>query len=59
MSATRCRTGRRRDGSDPVSSEYSSPFAFTGGRIRVVEINVGDDAYLDLERDFKAGLARD
>ena len=48
-----------RDGSDPVSKEYGSPFAFTGGRIRVVEINIGDDAYIDLERDFQAGLARD
>ncbi len=48
-----------RDSSDPVSKEYGAPFAFTGGRIRVVDINIGDDAYIDLERDFKAGLARD
>jgi arylsulfatase len=48
-----------RDSSDPVSSAYSAPFAFTGGRIRVVEINIGDDVYLDRERDFRAGLARD
>ena len=48
-----------RDSSDPVSKEYSAPFAFRGGRNRVVEINIGDDVYLDLERDFHAGLARD
>src|SRR4029079_10495616 len=48
-----------RDGSDPVSKEYSSPFALTGGRSLVVEINIGDDVYLDLERDFQAGMARD
>ena len=44
-----------RDSSDPVSKEYGAPFAFTGGRIQVVEINIGDDVYLDLERDFHAG----
>lgn len=44
---------------DPVSKEYGAPFALTGGRIRVVEINIGDDVYLDLERDFQAGMARD
>ena len=48
-----------RDSSDPVSKEYGSPFAFTGGRIRVVDINIGDDGYLDLERDFHAAMARD
>ncbi len=46
-----------RDGSDPVTEEYQSPF--TGGRIKVIEINIGDDAYLDLERDFHAAMARD
>jgi arylsulfatase len=48
-----------RDGSDPVSQEYGAPYSFTGGRIRVVEINVSDDVYLDLERDFHAAMARD
>ena len=48
-----------RDSSDPVSKEYSAPFAFRGGRIRVVEINIGDDVYLDLERDFQAAMSRD
>jgi hypothetical protein len=31
----------------------------TGGRIRVVEINIGDDGYVDRERDFHAAMARD
>ena len=48
-----------RDSSDPVSKEYDSPFAFTGGTIQVVEIAVGDDQYLDLEREAHAALARD
>ena len=42
-----------------MSKEYGSPFALTGATIRVVEINVGDDLYLDLERDFHAALSRD
>ncbi len=48
-----------RDSSDPVSKEYQAPFTFTGGRIKVVEINIGEDAYVDRERDFQAALARD
>jgi arylsulfatase len=48
-----------RDSGDAVSKEYVPTFAFTGGRIREVEMAVGDDAYVDLERDFAAGLARD
>ena len=48
-----------RDSSDPVSKEYGPPFAFTGGRIKVIEINIGDDVYLDLERDFHAAMSRD
>ena len=35
------------------------PFAFAGGRIKVVEINIGDDVYVDLERDFHAAMCRD
>ncbi len=48
-----------RDGADPVSQEYAAPYAFTGGRIRVVEMNIGDDHYLDRERDFHAAMSRD
>jgi arylsulfatase A-like enzyme len=48
-----------RDTADPVSQEYTAPYAFTGGRIKVVEINIGDDVYVDRERDFHAAMARD
>ncbi|MDA0183423.1 arylsulfatase [Solirubrobacter phytolaccae] len=48
-----------RDSSDPVSQEYPAGFAFSGGRILEVEVNVGDDVYLDVERELAAALARD
>ncbi len=48
-----------RDTSDPVSEEYASQFPFSGGTIREVEVNVGDDVYLDVEREFAAAMARD
>ena len=48
-----------RDSADPVSKEYPAHWKFTGGSIDVVEVSIGDDAYVDLERDFHEGLARD
>jgi arylsulfatase len=48
-----------RDSGDAVTKEYSPEFPLTGARIRVVEVNLGDDAYVDLERDFMAAMARD
>ena len=48
-----------RDSADSISTEYTPQFPFTGGRIIKVEVNIGSDAYIDLERDFMAGLARD
>jgi arylsulfatase A-like enzyme len=48
-----------RDSADPVSTEYSPGFAFTGGRIFKVTFDVGDDAYVDLEQRMGAILARD
>jgi arylsulfatase len=48
-----------RDSGDSVSKEYTPYFAFTGGRIYKVEVSIGEDVYVDLERDFHAGLARD
>jgi arylsulfatase len=48
-----------RDTGDAVSKEYTPHFPFTGGRILEVEVNVGDDVYLDVERDFAAAMARD
>jgi arylsulfatase len=48
-----------RDSGDPVSREYTAQFPFEGGRILEVEVNIGDDVYLDVERDFAAAMARD
>jgi arylsulfatase A-like enzyme len=47
------------DSGDPVSKEYPAGFPFHGGRIVEVEVNIGDDVYLDVEREFAAALARD
>ncbi len=48
-----------RDSGDAVSREYTAPGAFTGGTIRQVEVSVGDDQYIDLERHASAMLARE
>ena len=42
-----------------MSKEYGAGFPFTGGKINEVEVNIGDDVYLDVERDFAAAMARD
>jgi arylsulfatase len=47
------------DSGDRVSAEYSSKFAFTGGQIIKVVYDIADDAYVDLERELAAALARD
>ena len=39
-----------RDSADAVSKEYTSPARFKGGTILQVEVNVGDDQYIDLEK---------
>ena len=43
-----------RDSSDAVSSLYRAPGTFKGGTIVQVEVNVGDDQYLDLEKEAMA-----
>ena len=43
----------------PYRTSTPSGFAFTGGRIFKVTYDVGDDAYVDLERRLAAILARD
>jgi arylsulfatase A-like enzyme len=48
-----------RDSGDPVSSEYGPGFPFTGGRVVKVVYDVADDAYIDVERELAAVLARD
>ena len=48
-----------RDSSDAVSGLYTAPAPFKGGTISQVEVNVGADQYLDLERDAMAAVARE
>ena len=48
-----------RDSGDPVTAEYPKPSTFRGGTIQQVEISVGDDQYIDLEREAFAALARE
>jgi hypothetical protein len=48
-----------RDSGDAVSKEYSASSTFTGGTILQVEVSVGDDQYLDLEREAHAMMARE
>ena len=47
------------DSADPVSRVYSPGFSFTGGRILGVGVEVGEEQYLDLEREAAAAFARD
>jgi arylsulfatase len=47
------------DGGDAVSAEYRPKFEFTGGRIVKVVFDVADDAYMDVERELAAAMARD
>jgi arylsulfatase A-like enzyme len=47
------------DSADPVSRSYPPGFPFTGGRILGVAVDVGDEQYLDLEREAAAAFARD
>ena len=48
-----------RDSGDAVSREYAGPATFKGGTILQVEVGVGDDQYLDLERAALAMFARE
>jgi arylsulfatase A-like enzyme len=48
-----------RDSGDAVSEEYSAPGTFTGGTVLQVEVSVGNDQYVDLERQAHAMMARE
>jgi arylsulfatase A-like enzyme len=48
-----------RDSADAVSKEYRSPARFKGGTIAQVEVDVGDDQYVDLEKLAAAMMARE
>jgi hypothetical protein len=47
------------DSEDRVSEEYEAPYTFVDGTILGVAVDVGDDVYLDLEREAVGALARD
>jgi arylsulfatase len=47
------------DSADPVSSMYTSGFAFAGGRITKVVFDVADDASVDVAAHLAAAMARD
>jgi hypothetical protein len=48
-----------RDSGDAVSKQYPKPSDFRGGAIVRVEVSVGDDRYVDLEKEAHALLARE
>jgi arylsulfatase A-like enzyme len=50
-----------RDSSDPVTGDYpgTAPWAFTGGTIERVAVDVSGDPYVDLEREAVAMMARE
>jgi hypothetical protein len=47
------------DGGDAVSNQYTPKFEFTGGRIVKVVFDIADDAYVDVEHELAAAIARD
>jgi arylsulfatase len=48
-----------RNSGSPVSTAYKAPFAFTGGTIELVNVDVSGKPYVDLEAAFAAAFARD
>ncbi|KAF5059719.1 MULTISPECIES: arylsulfatase [unclassified Methanoculleus] len=48
-----------RDSGSPVSPDYTAPFAFTGGTIDRVVIDVSGECYVDHEKEVAAWIMRD
>ena len=48
-----------RNAGQPVSACYQAPFAFTGGTIAQVVVDVSGTPYIDTERELAAAFARD
>ncbi len=50
-----------RDGGSGVTADYpgTEPWAFTGGTIRRVAVDVSGEPYVDLEREAQAMLMRE
>jgi hypothetical protein len=47
------------DSGDAVSDGYKAPGTFTGGTIKIVQVTVGKDQFLDLEKLGAAAFAVD
>ena len=48
-----------RDSASPVSPDYKPPFAFTGGTIDKVIVDVTGEPYIDHEAQVRAWFMRD
>ena len=50
-----------RDSGEPVTDDYpgQAPWAFTGGTLHLVAVDVSGEPYIDLEREAAAMLARE
>jgi hypothetical protein len=50
-----------RDSAEPVTDDYpgTSPWQFTGGTVRQVQVNVSGKPYVDLEREAVAMMSRE
>jgi arylsulfatase len=48
-----------RNTGSPVARAYKAPFAFTGGTIALVNVDVSGKPYADLEREFARAFAKD
>jgi arylsulfatase len=49
------------DRAEPVTDDYpgDSPWAFTGGTIHKVIVDVAGDPWVDLDKEVQAAFARD
>jgi hypothetical protein len=50
-----------KDPGEPITNDYAgkSPYAFTGGAIEEAIVDVSGDAYIDLEKEAIALMARE
>jgi arylsulfatase len=48
-----------RNGGSAVSSRYKAPFAFSGGAIARVTVDLSGRPYLDVEKELALAFSRD
>jgi arylsulfatase len=48
-----------RDGGEPVSREYKAPFAFTGGTLKRVIVDVSGEQFVDIEKEAVGMMVRE